>query len=242
MAQTDKAYYLNNLELAVLLSLKGMDGLFGIKMEQLQSSGQEAVYRTLFGLEKKEVLSLGENRRIVDGELDELLDVIKGAQTMLFFCSRSSEYPDRCIYLDGKAVLVSVHGTQGEMNRLEGVSMEQFPQKLREIGFFLEEIVSDENLYDDAELAQFHLQEEAIRFFGLDFFSAEEKDWGNATACLSFFSVADRTCIRQYLLIREKLQDYIAVTDAAGSHVYAYSEKRTAEILRCGKDGCYDFG
>lgn len=232
MPEHDEAYYLKNFELAVLLSMKGMTELFGIRIAGIQNPEKAAVYQALFALEKKKLLSAEEGGMTIKPRLDSLLDDIKNAEEMLYYTDRLAENPDQCIYLSREAVFLSGYGKSGEMNRLEGVSLDALPEKLCECGFHLENLASDEKLYRREEVIRPEMGAQAERLFGKEFCAAGADDWGAVTDCLRVFSLKEKRCVRQYVLIKDKLEDYIGVTDASGTKVYRYSKKKMAELLK----------
>lgn len=229
--QGEKAYYLKNLELAVLLSVKGMNEFYGIKMENLRGLDKSLVYRTLFELEKNRIVSLEEGRFVVRPELDLMLEDIRDAVTMLSYASAASEYPDQCIYLGRQAVIVSAYGTAGEVSRLESVETSRLPERIYEFGFCLEEEAGSLDSGGEAVDAEPVLVNQADRLFGRDYNTLRKEDWGTATACLRIFSVKDRKCVRQYLLLKGSLKDYISITDRDASSFYVYSREKVIDIL-----------
>ena len=133
MEQSDKAYFLKNLELALLLSVKGMNELYGLKMSNMQNPGQALVYQALFELEKNHVISFHDKENIeISSELEQILENIKNAGKMLLYCNKTAEYPDQCIYLDDEAVFVSASGTSGNRYRIKSVPLERVSEEIYE--------------------------------------------------------------------------------------------------------------
>ena len=104
MERIDEAYYLQDLELAVLLLLKGKKELYGFRMGRMKEAGTEDVYRTLFDLGKKRLLVLDEaveghalqreEPQIVPG-LDRMLEIIRDAHMMLWYRNGEQKHADR---------------------------------------------------------------------------------------------------------------------------------------------------
>lgn len=232
MNQSDKAYYLKNLELALLLSIKGMKSLYGFKMEDIRQPAKAAIYQTLFELEKKELIEVGGDKAIrIYPELDQILEDIKNAERMLLYICRASEYPDLCIYLGNRAVLVSSYGTAGDINRIQSVPEDELADKICENGFSLEEIVSDESLFIEEPIEDPELEEKAVLLFPEDFAGLEDKAWGNIVSSLKMISLESREYQKQYLLMKGGLHDYFAVTDEK-TCIYPYSKKIILETLK----------
>lgn len=231
--EEDKAYYLKNQELAVLLSIKGMSELYGIKMEDIGSPDKTLVYQTLFGLEKKQILSADWNEkgeRAIHPEINDMLDHIRNAEKILLYSGRTYEHSGQCIYLGSRAVLLSVRGEGGGMKRMQSIPLDLLSKKICEYGFFLKEIISDKSLFRDAEIERPEIREMADSVFGKA--ANEWETWEEIRKCLRMVSVRSGKCIRQYLLVRGRMNDYFIVTDEAASHVYAYSERKVMEVLK----------
>lgn len=228
--ENDRAYYLRNMELAVLLSVKGVDRLYGMWMEDIRDSDQALVYRTLFELEKKKIISVCGNHLTIHPIISGMLEDMGNAGKALLHFGGTDRNCRQCIYLGSRAALLSRHGERGGMKRMQSIPLDMLAEKICEYGFYLKEMVSDESLFYDAELAKPELGERADGMFAKE--PDEWERWEGMRECLRMVLTENGKCIRQYLLIREKLNDYIAVTDENGSHVYAYSLKKTMEILK----------
>lgn len=231
MVQEGKTYFLKNPEVAVLLSVKGMKELYGIRMENIRNPDRSVVYRTLFELEKNGLISLEEGRIVVRPELELMLEDIRDAEVMLSYTSAASEYPDQCIYLGRQAVLVSSYGTAGKISRLEGIELGRLPERIYECGFCLEEMHGGLNPGTGSVDADTVLIGQAERLFGREYGTLRKEDWGIAASCLRMFSIRDRRCVRQYLLLKDRLWDYISVTDEDVTSLYDYSKEKLIEIL-----------
>lgn len=231
MVQEGRAFFLKNPEVAVLLSVKGMERLYGIRMENIQNLDRSEVYRTLFELEKNRLVSLEDGRIAVRPELELILEDIRDAEVMLSYASAASEYPDQCIYLGRQAVLVSVYGTAGEISRLEGVEIERLPERVYECGFCLEEIYGGLNPDMEPVDPDPILIEQVERLFGREYGTLQKEDWGIVVSCLRMLSIRDRRCVRQYLLLKDRLRDYISVTDEDATCLYDYSKEKLIKIL-----------
>lgn len=238
MDQNDKAYYLKDLELALFLSLKGMKELYGFRMKHIQTPDPALIYQTIFELKKESLLSVQKSQEhekeqiTINPELDQVLDIIKNAEKMLLYFNRQSERPDRCIYLGDQAVLISAYGVTGNMNLIESVPVDELPEKICECGFCIEELLNDESIYQEDEIEYPALQQKADVLFDKEFATLDNTEWGSVTDCLKLISLKSRKYIRQYLLIKEGLNDYFIVTDKERSHVFMYSRKKVMDTLR----------
>ena len=238
MDQNDKAYYLKDLELALFLALKGMKELYGFRMKNIQNPKLELIYQSIFELKKENLLSVQKSQShkkeqfAIKPELDQILDTIKNAEKILMYFNRQSERPDRCIYLGDRAVLISAYGISGNMNRLESVSVSMLPDTICECGFCIEELLNDESIYKEEEIEHPALRKRVDALFDKEFGTLDDGEWGDITDCLKLISVKSRQCIRQYLLIKDGLNDYFSLTDKEGSHIFMYSRKKVIDTLK----------
>lgn len=231
MSQNDKTYYLKDLELALLLSIKGMKELYGIKMEHIKNPPKTLIYQTLFELEKKELISGNKGKVVIDKRLNQLLDSISNAEKILYYTNRLLKYPDQCIYLSDRAVAVSVYGTVGDMKRIESVSLSRLPEKLCEYGFQMEEVISDRSLFEEIEIENPKLAALAEMLFSRAPAIINENEWGTITNCMKLFSVKNG-CKKQYLIAKEGFNDYFIVTDEKMSFIRPYSKKTVIDTLK----------
>lgn len=232
MIQNEKAYYLKNLELALLLSAKGMTELYGIKMDDVHMPDKNSVYQTLFELEKKKLITFHDHKIVICPEVDEMLDDIRNAQEMLLYRNKTTEYPDQCIYLGKKAVFISAYGREQGMNRIESIFMNSLPEKIQECGFRLEEMISDGSLFEESEIENADLAEQAKHLFDQGINQPENDGCENISNCLKVISLNSKKCIRQYLIINEMFNDYFVRTDEQTSCVFAYSGEKVLRVLK----------
>ena len=76
------------------------------------------------------------------------------------------------------------------------------------------------------------LAEKADVLFCKELSGLEEDEWKIMTDCLRIFSLKDNKCVKQYLLIKDRLNDYFSVTDERGTRIFAYSKKKVIDTLR----------
>lgn len=231
MKQPDKAYYLKNLEFALLLSVKGVQRLYGFKMDDISTAEAPEVYEAIFGLGKKKLITIESKKDIkIEPALDEALDSIKNAERLLLYASIGSEHYGQCVYIGRKAVFVSSYGAEGGISHIEAKDIDALPQELCERGFYIEGLIDgmkaqDEPIDDEA------LEKKADILFAQADCAFDKKEWEGVSDCLRVCSVNDGRCIRQYLLLKGRLDDYFITTDETGSMVFEYSRYKVLDTL-----------
>ncbi len=232
MERTESVYILKDMELALLLSLSGMKELYGFKMNDVQNPDRTAVYQTLFELEKSGFLIFrGNGEMEISPETEAVLENIRNAGKILLYCSMEAKYPEQCIYLGDEAVFVCACTVPGGRYRIRRVLREELPEEICACGFWLEGFVDDQSLYKEERIENAGLEKKAEELFERAP-SIWREETGCITDCLRVVSPDNRRCIRQYLLMKEGLNDYFAVTDKDGTTLYGYAGRKVVEALR----------
>lgn len=232
MIQNEKAYYLKDLELALLLSIKGMTKLYGLRMSRLNAVDEKSVYQTLFELKKRNMIQICNQQIMVNPELDDVLDSIKNAEAMLLYRSKRKEHPDQCIYLGERAILIYAYGVEPGMNHIESICRDYLPERLMECGFCVEKVVDDRTLIEKSEIENAKLVKQAESLFEQEDDQIEMETWGNIVGYLRAICLRNMKCITQYLIINATLQDFLVRTDKEKSHIFLYSDENVLDMLR----------
>ncbi len=228
----EKAYYLKDLELAVLLSLKGVNELYGLKMNGVSSADASFVYNTLFELEKRNLVIIEGERDIkIVPDLDKTLESIKNAGRMLLYANMRQEHYEQCVYMGERAVFVSSYGICGDINHVESIELASLPAEICERGFYIEGFLENINALSEGKIVNAELEALANELFRNSACSFEDKAYERVNDCLRMYSVGKRQCIKQYLLMKDRLEDYFIVTDDSGSNIFLYSGKKVLDIL-----------
>lgn len=232
MIQNEKAYYLKDLELALLLSIKGMTKLYGLRMSRLDAVNEKSVYQTLFELEKGNLIQICNQQIVINPELDDVLNSIRNAKEMLLYRSKRKEHPDQCIYLGERAIFIYAYGLEPGMNHMESVCRELLPERLMESGFCVEKVIDDRALTEKSKIENEEVVKQAESLFEQDENQIVMEEWENIGGYLRTIRLDHMECIRQYLIINETIQDFLVRTDKEASHVFLYSDENVLDMLR----------
>jgi hypothetical protein len=230
MNSYNKTYYLNIAELALLLTVGGMDSLYGIELD-VEKLDKKKVYETIFGLQKKEMLCWNDNKLSLAYGIDTLISDIKCSKTLIIYLNSTMEYPQRFIYVGNRAVIISPYGHSGDILQVELSDISELPQNICIHGFMIEQVVNDESLYVDKPVNNELVGEKAERIFTSDINCMDENLWSNVVGCIRIMNITMEKCVKQYLLVQEGLNDYITDSDNQGTIIYAYSMKKILEML-----------
>ena len=232
MGQIEKAYYLRNLEFAVLLSLKGVSKLYGLKMNDISTAEASVVYNALFEMEKKRLITIENKKNIkIEQDLDKTLESIKNADRMLLYMNMKQEHYEQCVYMGEKAVFVSSYGIAGGINHIESREPAALPTEICERGFYIEGLLENINALGEGQTENAELEARADELFKINSFEFADGLCEGVSDCLRVYVTDKRQCIKQYLLMKDRLDDYFIVTDKDGSSVFMYSRQRVLDTL-----------
>ncbi len=227
----EKAYYLKQEELAVLLTMNGVRQLYGFRMDTDVDMDREKLNKILFEMNRKNILSVSENHIRMDEDLSAVLKDLAQAETVLILTG-TEEYPECCIYAGQNLIFVHLLGHSGQIYRIEPVEKKEACSKMREYGFLVPGVLEKRQAYlGDGEAQEEHLQikELARKLYG------QEKDnimrQEEVRCCLAQYSVLQTKKVRQLLIINGGLEDYLACSDKAKDLVYVYSDEKANELL-----------
>jgi hypothetical protein len=225
-----KIYFFNTSELALLMATGGIKKLYGIKMD-IDNLDRKSVYETMFELQKKGILWGDGQKLSMSGEVAEVMECINNAKIMIMYVGRTTEYPQRFVYIGENAVVISPYGITGDILRLEIIDYVGIVEKICNEWFVMNQIVSDELLYTQDVVKDEILEANVNELLQKDVNTISEEQWGYASHCIRFIDIDGQQCKRQYLLMEKGLEDYIAVSNQKDSRIYKYSLKKMSEIL-----------
>ena len=224
----ERAYYLRQEELAVLLSMKGMRQLFGFRMDVHGEMDQEALYRILFEMARQNMLSVCENRILIDECLSEILNDLVKAEYM-WTLTAGEEYPECCIYAGQKLVFVSLQGQDGQMYRAEAVDRKEAYLKMQEYGFFVPGVLDKNQTCPGKQEEYLQMQKLSGKLYEQEKEDIIRRE--KVSCCLIQYSVIQKRKVRQLLIINGVLDDYLALSNGEQNQVYVYSDEKAEELF-----------
>lgn len=229
MMQVTKAFYLKTIEFKILLALKGMKEIFGFKLSGEEDIDQMQVNQAIFELNKKGIVSTGNNKLVLIPEMNELLDAISQADRILIMSECEGRYPEQCIYVADKAVSLQIAGQNKELVRLEGIETEVLPEWLMEAGGKLEQIITDESLYEEQPIERPEIRQLATELFEKG--KEEIYEQKRIKVCFEVISLLTRKRMSMIFLYNDEINDYIIATSSMQSEIYSYSMKKLHQVL-----------
>ena len=225
----EKAYYLKQEELAVLLAMNRVQRLYGFRMDA--GMDREELSRILFEMARKNILSVSENSILMEPDLSAALKDLAQAENILILTG-TEEYPECCIYVGHvgqNVVFVHLVGQGGQMYCIESVEWTEACVKMREYGFLAPGLLERTRIYAEEEKDCPQIQELAGKLYAQEKECViQQKEIG---CCLTQYSAMEGRKGRQLLIVNGVLEDYLTLSSDGQNLVYVYSDEKARELL-----------
>lgn len=225
----EKAYYLKEEELAVLLSIMGVRQLYGFRMDRCADIWGDELHRILFGMARKGILSLKDGKLLIHTQTEAVLRDIVGADSVLILTG-GEKYPESCIYAGNNMVFVQLLGQSGKICRIEPVCRKRAAQKMQEYGWTVPGAAADaQAVCTGDEETCLQLQKQAGILYHMEKDELLQKK--EVLCTLTQYSVRQNRKIRRLLILNGVLGDYMTVSDGKQNFIYPYSQENSEELL-----------
>lgn len=224
----ERAYYLKEEELAVLLAIMDVHQLYGFQMNGCADIKSRDLHEILFGMARKGILSSKDGRPRIYTDMEIVLKDIAGAENVLILAGRE-ECPESCIYAGSHIVFVQLLGQSGRIYRIESTDREKAVLKMQEYGWRTPGAAADVQVGTENEEVRLQMQKQAGILYHMDKESLLQKK--EILCALMQYSVRQSRKIRQLLILNGVLEDYITVSDGEQDSIYLYSHAKARELL-----------
>lgn len=143
MKELTKEYCIQETELCILLALKGMQTLYGVRLSSAESMTRETLCRCLFAMQKKGIVgrpSSSDDAFWIEENMDECAGLIQAASRFIVLADADEQIPERYFYVAGDtAVMLQPAGQQGGAFHMKKISKEAMWAVIGESGLGTEE-------------------------------------------------------------------------------------------------------
>ena len=229
--QIAKAFFLQELELAVLFVMKGQNELFGLRLNQIEKINEQMLYQTIFRLVKHGMLEKEDDGFKIREDINALLEDMILAKHFMVLAFQKENSPENYFYIGKRVVCIQSAGQQGEMFRIEAVPVDNMTEYVMNHGFCVEGIRKTEDISKQEKI------EEIPDFpFSLQEYWQEEKDVilqnEHISSIMILYDVASREKQNQYCILSHQLDDYFIWCDESKEEIYPYSNQTIEAILK----------
>lgn len=138
MEQKEKAYYMQEIEFAVLLTAMGYKQLYGYHLQSMENVEEQQVNQALFSMARKGIILPGEEGFLITGEYRSMLQYLMKATQLLVVADREQRFPELYLYVSDKVVALQSYGQSGIMLKLELWDRTEAVDRLMQWGFCIE--------------------------------------------------------------------------------------------------------
>lgn len=230
--EIDKAYYIREDELAILLAMAGQDELYGYPLRQMTGMGRADMGRLLFDMAGCRMLGVQGKRMQISREWQEIADGIASAEILIVSAEARQEYSERFLYVSNSPVVLHTQIHKGGMIRIERWECSDIAQRLIQHGIPPDSILPHTACTESGRIApdiMQKLRDMAVRLFDKPLSEVlGEKGVLSAVGC--YRTKAHRKT-GQAVVCNQGIEDYLLVSDGAQSSVYGYSDKKLTEWI-----------
>lgn len=225
----EKAFYLHERELAILMSAMGYKELYGYPLTVVEKIDQQMVNMTLFQMAKKNILEISEQGIYIKEEYRDIVKLIASAKQLYVCADSNNEHPQMFFYMSSKIVMLCGQGQDSYIIRIEVWKEEQLSEKLSEYGILVESWLQGS-------------KSDAPEQSDEEFFKKNVKNWysisleellkvENLFFAFRKYDTVLRQLQFQVVVVRHGIKDYLVGYDSENVIVEAYSEKRLQRML-----------
>ena len=127
------AFFLTDMELALLLEAKGISSFQGFPLEHYPKK-EEDVLQTIFSMTEKGLLHAREEEFQTAGELSACMEILKNAKGILAVIPEEKDIPQICCYPGENLLTIEASALRSSTFKLQRISWEELEEKLKESG------------------------------------------------------------------------------------------------------------
>lgn len=222
----EKAWYIQEAELAVLLAASGMQEFYGYKLDGIPMVNQGSVNRLVFSMVRKGILTPMGNGFALKQEYQKIVKCLKETEKILIFNDAAQEYPEQYIYIGDKAVFLQAFGQNGHVLRLEVADKEGIPARLTACGLKMEGTLEN----SIGQMEEIEGMDSLIRKWKRQ--KREQiLEHTDIAGYLERIDWLSRKRTGQLLLVDKGVQNLILVSEGKNHGIYQYSTEKLQELL-----------
>ncbi len=219
----DKVYYLQEIELAILLSAMGQKELYGYPLPTIHNTNERQIHQAIFEMTRKGILEVTDKGIQVQSFYAEMMKSLIQAEQLWVYSDAEQYQAEIFLYIAERAIMLQAQSQTGNIIRIEIWNRSEISERLLQRGLkrqsFLEKEINPfniklENMKElETEIALlFSLSKEAL---------LEQK---KIISAIQIYNIAKKSKYLQLVLLNDKLEDFIVVNDSDKNEIYPYSD------------------
>ena len=234
----NKKYCFTDQEFLIIAGSLGIKSLYGLKPIEPVKKQERELYQQFFRMTKKGFLEASEDGYLVTPDIRELFRYLKEAESMMVICALDDSFPEKCVYLGEKAVLIEPGGLLGKYFKCSYDAPEQIRSLLGEDGMLFFQNVADDILYDNTPVSIRILEDEALIRLAAGLGDTgvisrqEELEKCGVRTVIEKRNVRRNSLQKRMFLVERPVYDIILVQDEDKTEIFHYSGKLLMELLQ----------
>lgn len=225
----EKAFYLQERELAVLMAAMGKTKLYGYPLRHVKELSEQMVNMTLFQMVKKKIIRISERGIHIQDEYQDVIKSIIEAQKLYVYANADEKFPQMFLYQASQVIMLCGQGQDSSIIRVEVWQRESMTDRLVENGMTVNSLLQD-TLFERVEPDKEEWLKEKYRNWYL--FSLEKilKE-SSMYFILREYDVGLEKLQFQIMAVGDGMQDYLIGENSDNCFIDVYSDRKVKEML-----------
>ena len=227
----DKAYYLHEEELAILLSLYGQQELYGYSLYSIDILKREDVYQALYKMKNKDILYISGEAMYAMEPWESIIRQMIMARRLIVCADANKMHEELFLYISDRTVAVHTQGMNRGMLRIMMWANDTVAYHVIQHGVQLESFMERnvEGMVLSVEERTKLFKKAKNRFSRPLIENLKEKD---ILFLLINYDVSAREKIGEITVMNQGIEDYlISFGEMCESRIYPYSENKLKSLI-----------
>lgn len=222
----EKSVNLTVTEFLILMSLKKVSSVCSLFAEDEKDYSQRDINEALFRMGRKGIVEKGDNGVRIKNSVDELLNKIIDADSIVLISTKDSAIPEQCVYIGKELVLLRFDGNESRRVHIRNMEKSNLIQAVMDCGFIMNNnasklIIGDGRIENNDESDKSLFEQDKNHIFSRE----------NTKAVAMKYRINDMQKISQITLLSKGLEDYIIYDSNNENTTYVYSDDILVNLL-----------
>lgn len=231
MREIDKAYYIREAELAVMLSMAGQKEIYGYPLHNVHDIGEADIHQMLFDMAGRGMLDAKDGKISISAEWQEIVDGIANAGALIVSTSTAGDIEQLFAYISDFAAVIRAQWQGNSVIRVEIWKNEDMPDMIMRHGLKPDSVlcgmVQTKKAKASDSIKIVEKKSDSLFRKPLDEVLREK----SVLSVASCHDIKERKKQEQIIVCRQRLENYISVSNEEGSSAELYSDEKALELI-----------
>lgn len=231
MSEIDKAYYIREAELAILLSLAGWKEIYGYPLHDIPGIGEADIHQMLFDMAGRGMLDAKDGKISISAQWQKIVNGIASADALIVSTSTARDIEQLFAYISDFTAVIRAQWHGNGIIRVEIWKNEDMPDMIMRHGLepdsVLRGMVQTKKAKASGDGKIVEKKSDSLFRKPLDEILREK----SVLSVASFHDLKERKKREQVIVFRQGLENYISISNESGSSAELYSAEKALELI-----------